>query len=231
MQPTFQAPKNTRFGSLIINMTSREAAEAVFDEVDRITARWPPFQYPYPQVPVRWAVRQGLEELEAAHGGFGFRLRGLPSAWAIPDEKHIFFELPGDPHGVLERQEAQMHRRAHPDEQAWESAYQNGLEAGLDEDVGMQIAVPTEQQAFSSMPEELPMPHAGVLPLPPPQKAGMNPMLQSSDLPLPPPPPPTSGRGISSKRPAHDNQVSSRLLVSLFPSLDASYLICLCVES
>ena len=206
MQPTFEAPKTTRFGSLIVNMTSRKAAEAVFDEVDRITARWPPFQYPYPQVPVRWAIRQGLEELEATHGRYGFRLSGLPSGWAIPDEQHIFFELPADPYRTLERQQAQMSGRAQPDEQAWESAYQNGLEEGLDEEEGMLVAVSAEQKAFNPMAHELSISLTDHMLLPHPHRAGMNPMLPDRDLPLPPPPP-LSSRGISLKRPANDYEV------------------------
>ena len=186
-------------------MTSRKAAEAVFDEIDRITARWPPFQYPYPQVPVRWAIRQGLEELEATHGRFGFRIRGLPSAWAIPDEQHIFFELPADPHGALERQEALMSGRAQPDGRAWESAYQNSLEEGLDEEEGMPVAVSADEEAFAMMAEGLSTSHQDSLPLPPPHRAGMNPMMQGSSLP-PPPLPPRFSRGVSLKRPAHDHQ-------------------------
>ena len=186
-------------------MTSRKAAEAVFDEVDKITARWPPFHYPYPQVPVRWAIHKGLEELEATNGRFGFRLRGLPSAWAIPDEEHIFFELPSDPSRALERQQAQMSGRAPPEEQAWESAYQNGLEEGLDEEEGMLVAVSAEHKAYHSMADEHSFGRSDRMLLPLPHRADTEPMLQGGNLPLPRPPP-LSRRGISLKRPAFNHQ-------------------------
>lgn len=132
LQPTVRDPirAGPRFGSLLLNMTSREAAEAVFDEVDTIVASWPPYLHPRFQLPVRWGRHQGLHELESAHGKYAFYLNGLPGNWAIPDEAPIFFELPEDPYEVQNQNQS----KAQPSPAAWADAYQYSLEAGLEEE-------------------------------------------------------------------------------------------------
>lgn len=210
MQPTAFVFKSPRFGSLILNMTSREAAEAVFDEVDRITASWPPFDYPYPQVPVRWAKVQGLQELYPAHGDFAFHLDGLPGSWAIPDETHVFFTLPEDPHAERERQRMQARSRAQPDNRMWADAYACGLEAGLDDEIeGPAASGQREAAAWQGLPPggfhpQHMDPHWNEMA---PQQGGMDPDSQPLALPLPPPRSQAPPRGVHLKRPLPNSQV------------------------
>lgn len=162
MQPTFFNFKSTRFGSLTVNLTSRQAAEAVFDEVDRITARWPRFNYPHAQVPVRWAKIQGPQELYPAHADYAFHLDGLPGSWTIPDEQHVFFKLPEDPYAAREEQRLKAQSRQRPDPEKWASAYQDGLAAGLDDEMDA-ISAAMAVDVYGALPEPLPLP----APLPP----------------------------------------------------------------
>ena len=191
-------------------MISRKAAEAVYDEVDRIRADWPHFNHRFPQVPVRWHKRQGLEELYETYREYAYHLSGLPGGWAIPDEAHVFFELPDEPYGVREYQQADAVGRERPDPALWATAYQSGLEAGLDEDGEIRPSLPPLEEddpwdAFSN-------PQSQYFPLPPeyhssepgmPEGRGLDPYQEQSG--------PRRSRGIYLKRSFHSthDQVTS----------------------
>jgi hypothetical protein len=85
------------FSCLVVNFTTRQAAEQAFCEVDRIRTGWPPYTYPHPREPVRWAKLQGVEELQSAFGNRAYYLSGLPGNFEIPAGAHTFFELPPHP--------------------------------------------------------------------------------------------------------------------------------------
>ena len=222
VQPTLNTWP-TRFGKLVVNMVSREAAEAVFDEVDKITAAWPPFEFPHPQVPVRWAPGQGLDELYEWHADDAFHLSGLPGGWAIPHCAHVFFKLPQDPRAALEQQQLPHFERQRPEAEVWVDEYQSGLEAGLDDGTDGAMAVLSAGVGpFGAFPGPPRLLHAGRL------ENGSNPF---EALPGPPPMPPVGrlesggnhhkeqARGVHLKRPydeSHD-QVSCSITFTPHP--------------
>ena len=66
-------------------------AEAIFEEIDAITARWPPFRRP-PKPPVQWATQQGLAKLHATYPRATTRDVYL-SEWCIGPRSPTFFDL------------------------------------------------------------------------------------------------------------------------------------------
>ena len=66
-------------------------AEAIFEEIDAITAHWPPFRRP-PKPPVGWARQQGLSELHAMYPQAPTRDE-YPSEWCIKPRVPTFFDL------------------------------------------------------------------------------------------------------------------------------------------
>ena len=78
-------------GCIIINLVDPNLAEAIFEEIDAITARWPPFRRP-PRAPVQWARQQGLAELHAWYPQAPMRDE-YPREWCIHPREPTFFDL------------------------------------------------------------------------------------------------------------------------------------------
>jgi len=94
LQATKHLSNQVSFGYLIVNFITREAALKAFKAVDAVREGWPPYTYPRPRDPVRWAKLQGIQELQQNFGSRAFKLVGLPGSYQIPAGAHTFFVLP-----------------------------------------------------------------------------------------------------------------------------------------